>query len=424
MDSISLTAHYDSGLGTLSSYTQYRRDKTVEHFDSDITAAPLLYSVYPIYDNTLTQELNLASTQGGTFSLVTGLYFYRNLNVYNPYDTASGGRPLKEVFYTKNPSHSYAAYGDGTYEVVSRLFLTAGVRYTADRISEYFNLINVRTGSAKDSFTNWSPRGVLRYQITPNSNVYASFTEGYKSGALPAASFSTVALQPETIRAYEVGYKIASDAFQFETSAFHYDYRDLQVSTFKGFSSIDTNAARSTIYGADAHATAQIHQDLNLNLGIAFAHAVYDDYPNASGYVQNLNPASPSFGLFTSSLVGAAGNPFDASGNTLPRAPRFTANVGLSYSHRFSAGSLELDATDYYTTKVYFDPVNQFSQGAYSVLNLRATWSTADDRWAFSIYGTNVADAIYRNQVLPGSYGIRQTYGPPAQFGVSAALRL
>jgi iron complex outermembrane receptor protein len=96
----------------------------------------------------------------------------------------------------------------------------------------------------------------------------------------------------------------------------------------------------------------------------------------------------------------------------------------LSYSHRFSAGGLELDANDYYTTKVYFDPVNQFSQGAYSILNLRATWSTPDDRWAFSVYGTNVADEIYRNQVLPGSYGIRQTYGPPAQFGVSAVLRL
>jgi iron complex outermembrane receptor protein len=424
MDSISLTAHYDSSVGVLSSYTQYRYDKTVEHFDSDITAAPILYSVYPIYDNTLTQELNLASTPGGALSWVTGLYFYRNLNVYNPYDTASEGKPLKETFNTKNPSHSYAAYADGTYEVLSRLFFTAGVRYTRDRISEYFNLINVRTGSAQDSFTNWSPRGVLRYQISDNSNVYASFTEGYKSGALPAASFSTVPLQPETIHAYEIGYKIAASAFQFETSAFHYDYKNLQVSTFEGFSSIDTNAAQSTIYGADAHLATQIYRDLNINVGVAFAHAVYDDYPNASGYVQNLDPASPSYGLFTSSLVGAAGNTFNASGNTLPRAPRFMANVGLSYSHHFSMGSIELDANDYYTTKVYFDPVNQFSQGPYSVVNLRATWLTPDDRWAFSVYGTNVTDAIYRNQVLPGSYGIRQTYGPPAQFGVSVALHL
>jgi iron complex outermembrane recepter protein len=423
-DSISLTAHYDSAVGTLSSYTQYRYDKAVEHFDSDITAAPLLYSVYPIYDNTFTQELNLASTPGGPFSWVTGLYLYRNLNVYNPYDTASAGRPLKEVFSTENPSHSYAAYADGTYEVLSRLFLTAGVRYTEDRISEYFNLIHVRTGSAEDSFRNWSPRGVLRYQLTPSSNVYASFTEGYKSGALPAASFSTVPLKPESIRAYEVGYKITAGALQFEASAFHYNYTNLQVSTFQGFSSIDTNAAQSTIYGADAHVRAQIHRDLTLNLGGSFVHAVYDDYPNASGYVQNLNKASPAYGLFTSALVGATGNPFDATGNTLPRAPRFTSSIGLSYSHRFSVGGLELDANDYYTTKVYFDPVNQFSQGAYSVLNLRGTWWTPDNRWAFSVYGTNVANEIYRDQVLPGSYGIRQTYGPPAQFGGSVTLHL
>lgn len=423
-DSISLTAHYDTAVGTLSSYTQYRYDKAVEHLDSDITAAPLLYSVYPIYDNTFTQELNLTSTPGGRLSWVGGLYFYRNLDVYNPYDTASAGKPLKQVFSTENPSHSYAAYADATYELVNRLFFTAGVRYTEDRISEYFNLIHVRTGSAKDTFTNRSPRVVLRYQLTPDSNVYASFTEGYKSGALPASTFSTVPLQPETIRAYEVGYKLSAGVFQFETSAFHYDYDDLQVSTFKGFSAVDTNAARSTIYGGDAHLAAQVHRYLTFNLGVAYAHAVYDDYPNASGYVQNLNPASPAYGLFTSSVVGAAGNIFDASGNTLPRAPRFTANIGLSYRHQYSVGGLELDATDYYTTRVYFDPVNQFSQGAYNVLNLRATWSIPGDRWQFSVYGTNVADEKYRDQVLPGSYGIRQTYGPPAQFGGSITLHL
>jgi iron complex outermembrane receptor protein len=85
---------------------------------------------------------------------------------------------------------------------------------------------------------------------------------------------------------------------------------------------------------------------------------------------------------------------------------------------------LELSATDYYTTRVYFDPINQFSQGAYSIVNLRATWSMPDQRWAFSLYGTNVTNEAYRNQVLPTSYAIKQSYGPPVQVGGSVIFRM
>jgi iron complex outermembrane receptor protein len=424
VNSISLTARYDISIGTLSSYTQYRHDEAFEDFDSDVTAATVSRAIYAVYDNTFTEELNLASHRGAPFSWVAGLYFYRNDNVYNPYNVSLAGRPITEVFYTDNPSKSYAGYADATYAVVSHLFLTAGLRFTEDRISEHFNLLHVRTGSAADTFSNWSPRGVLRYELNDRSNVYGSYTAGYKSGALPSASFSTVPLRPENIHAYEIGYKYSGKTLQFETSAYYYDYKNLQVSAFTGFSSVDTNAAKSTIYGTDAHLTAQLTHELALNVGAAYGHAVYDDYPNASGYVQNLNPASSGYGLFNSSLVGSTGNTFNASGNTLPRAPRFTANVGLNYNHRFRGGMLELSATDYYTTRVYFDPINQFSQGAYSIVNLRATWSMPDQRWAFSLYGTNVTNEAYRNQVLPTSYAIKQSYGPPVQVGGSVIFRM
>jgi iron complex outermembrane receptor protein len=422
VNSESITAHLDLSFATLSSYSQYREDKAYQNFDSDVTSAPIFTSFYFIYDDTFTQEINLTSNQGSKLAWVTGLYFYRNDNVYNPYDSARNGHPETETFDTNNLSQSYAAYADGTYEIADHLFFTAGLRYTYDKVFEYFNLIHVKMRNAEDDFRNWSPRAVLRYQLNDQSNVYLSYTQGYKAGALPAASFSTVPLQPETIDAYEIGYKFSDQTFQFETSAYYYDYKNLQVSAFTGFSSIDTNAAKSTIYGADASFKAQLTRELRLDLGVAYTHAVYDNYRDASGYVQNLNPASPTYGYFNSSTVGSSGALFNATGNTLPRAPRFTSTVGLDYTHRFANGFIDLTAIDYFTTKVYFDPVNQFSQDAYSVLNLRATWSAPDSRWAVSLYATNVTNSAYRDQVLPGSFAIKQTYGAPAQYGGSVTL--
>ena len=418
-----LTAHLDVTIATVSSYTQYREDKALEAFDSDVTAAPIFGSAYTVYDDTFTQELNVVSKPGGRGSWVAGLYFYRNDNVYNPYSAERGTAPLSEIFNTNSLSLSYAAYADGTYEILDHLFLTAGLRYTEDRIFENFDLIKVKTGNAEDNFFNLSPRGVLRYQLNDRSNVYASYTQGYKAGALSAASFNTTPLQPEKIDAYEVGYKFSGSRLKVETSAYYYDYRNLQVSAFTGFAQVDTNAAKSTIYGADAHATFEVTREWLLDIGGAYTHAVYDNYKDASGYVQNLNPATPTYGLFNSSTVGSTGTLLNATGNTLPRAPRFTSSVAVDYSHHFAAGRLDVTATDYYTTKVYFDPVNQFSQNAYTIVNLKATWAMHDDRWAISLYGTNVTNSAYRNQVLPGSYAIKQTYGPPVQVGGSVTYR-
>ena len=57
----------------------------------------------------------------------------------------------------------------------------------------------------------------------------------------------------------------------------------------------------------------------------------------------------------------------------------------------------------------------------HTLLNLRATFTTPDDTWAFSVYGTNVTDSKYRNQVLPGTFAIQQTYGEPAAGSADVA---
>ncbi len=63
--------------------------------------------------------------------------------------------------------------------------------------------------------TKTTPRAVLRYALTDNSSVYASFAEGYKAAILDVGgscqdSFDNYMcnnVNPEDVHAYEVGYK-------------------------------------------------------------------------------------------------------------------------------------------------------------------------------------------------------------------------
>src|SRR3546814_6938558 len=82
----------------------------------------------------------------------------------------------------------------------------------------------------------FDPRVVATYKFSPDASIYASFSTGFKSGGFQYVPFSAaqanVLFQPEDITTYEVGFKSEwlDRRLRFNVAAFHYDYKDLQVS--------------------------------------------------------------------------------------------------------------------------------------------------------------------------------------------------
>jgi len=74
---------------------------------------------------------------------------------------------------------SYAGFLDGTYEVMPKLFVTAGARYSHDVVEDaYYNsaftaAVNPVPGISSNKTT---PRVVVRYKPTDRSSIYASFS--------------------------------------------------------------------------------------------------------------------------------------------------------------------------------------------------------------------------------------------------------
>lgn len=411
-DGLYLKGDINFGWATLASLTSVAREGVFNQLDMDASSAPLERTGWDIHEKTFTQEFDLTSSQSGPFQWVGGLYYYNDNDYYtNFYVSLFGGTPFTAFAYAGQRTSSAAAFLDGTYNIWDNLFLTVGARYSYDHITENF-IAGSSSPDVKNSsdFNSIKPRAVVRYQLTPDSNVYFSYSQGYKAGVYNVFGAATTPVSPENITAYELGYKLSTSDWTFNAAAFYYDYKDLQINTYVAYTSELLNAANSEIYGLDASLTKRLTDELSLNASAALTHARYLNFPDDPAYTW-----SPTAGVQTGTING--------NGYQMQRVPEFQTNVGLNYVRSLEQGTLELLADYSYQTRVFFDPADVTQQPAYGLLNLRASWTAPSDKWTFSVFGNNVTNQSYITQVLPVAFAFNQSYGAPATVGAEIQFR-
>ena len=252
---------------------------------------------------------------------------------------------------------------------------------------------------------------MARYNLDDASNVYASFSQGFKAGIWHLGGTSDNAGPARNHQRVRGGLQVRLAWPLGLLSAFYYDWKNIQVSNLieVGGSPENniTNAADSHIYGAEVQTKYDITQNFEANLGAAYTHARYVTFQGAPAYNQCLVPAcGAGFGLFLVSGV-------DASGNALPHAPDFTSTLGLRYITDLAAGKLGFSGNLYYTSKFYFDSPNQFSQGGYATLTLRSDWTDPSKRYTFAVYADNVTNRHYYTQVNESEGAIAGVWSRP-----------
>lgn len=426
-DVVQLTAKTELSFASLTSYTQYRRERTDNEMDFDFSSLPVFHYLYDVNDDIFTQEFLLSSNGDSDLQWTTGLFLFANENEYVNNQGSFGGGPFSLNGGSGTDTRSVAVFGDLTYALTENLFLTGGLRFSYDETKDAYltlgvapngQLIQSDVESIDD--TKVTPRVVLRYSATDNSSLYVSYTEGYKSGLLNVGGATLVGIEvePEELQAYEIGYKYSTQQLTFDVAAYYYDYQDLQVATFDGPNSLIENAASSRVYGLDAQLRWALTEQLSVNLGGAYVNAKYEDFDRSQAWTQCLDfvACGASFGTFEPSYV-------DASGNEMQRSPEFTANLGVVYTTGLAEGWLSLSGTLYHTAEFYFDSSEQYQQDGYELLSLRAEWTDPSDRYTVALFADNVTDEEYRSQVLPQQMGALSMWGTPATFGVSFNAR-
>jgi len=427
-----LTAKYDFGLGTLTSYTQYRAEdgETFESLDYE-TFRFLNLNIH-VMDHTFTQELLVNSKPGSRLQWTGGIFVFNNRDIW-PTDGqgafAQAPGPLLPLHFlagSATTNRSFAGYFNLTYQLAPKWFLTGGFRYTHDEQSDgyYHSAATPLFHYPTLSSNRGTPRVVVRYQINPQSSTYVSFSTGYKAAIYNVGGGQTSAVLPENLKAYEVGYKFSGPKVTADVASYFYDYKNLQVETYATVNnvpiSIINNAANARVWGFDGSLNYAVDSSLRFDLGMNYSHATYTSYLAAPTNPECLSLAAcgAAFGVYLNGFT-------NASGFEMLRAPRFTGNFGPTYTAQLPGGSsLALSANYYYTAGFYFDPANQFRQGPYGTLGVRAEWTSASGQWSAALYGDNVTDKRYETQVLANAPGIGAAWNSPGIVGVSFSYRM
>lgn len=427
-DVFQLTGKFDFDFADLTSYTQYRDEVGTSYTDLDQSALDLLYTLIPVHDKTFTQELLLTSKPGGRLQWTAGLFYFNYTDTFEndrgPV-TGAANKQFDPIYYqivTHARTQSIAAYVDATYQVADDLYLTAGARYSHDRFDRVTAQFPPAPAYDQPSVTRSrvTPRAVLRYEINPSSSIYASYTNGYKAPLTDVVNGNIV--NPETMDAFEVGFKHSAAGLTFNLAAWYYKYKDLQVSIYENGLSRVLNAANAKIYGIEGDVNYKVTRDFEIGASAAWLHAEYNSFPTGAKY--NLcSTVQPIEQCAASGFDGYVYTPFDASGGTMQRAPTFTASANASYGFDLGDGRARISGTYYHTSKFYFDLAEQFYEDGYDLVGLRAEWTDPSDRFTAAVYGDNLLNQKYYSQVVARSTGVGTIWGAPATWGLSLTYR-
>lgn len=426
-----LTIKSDLDFANFTSYTQYRSESGTHTYDFDLSSMPLNSYIFTTTDEVITQEFLLSSAQDGPLQWTTGMFYLSDKTTYPRNLSSVSGGPFIITQGSGVKATSIALFADITYAVMNNLYWTVGARYSKDKSTDahyYTGAGNARVKVPIDDLddSNVTPRTALRYEPNDHSSIYISYSEGIKSsilnvGAGSLANTFDIEVEPEEIKSYELGYKYNQGSLMFDVTAFYYEYTNLQVAGYIGYSTIIENAAESNISGLEAQTRYAFNEKFEANFGIAVLDAEYDKFERSQYRYQCIT--SPIFGFCPDGVFyGQYGTKFgDASGKDMLRSPEVTATLGANYRTPLGGGQLGLSGNLYYTSSFFFDSHERYKEEGYQLLSLRAEWTDPSEVYTFAVYGDNLTDEEYRTQVLPQFYGPLVTWGSPRTYGVSIA---
>ena len=437
-ENLTATLRYDFDAFSLVSVTAY----TGYEYKNNIPASWVanLDTAAKRYDeehSQFSQELRLESSAGDSFDYILGL-FYQTEEIdhlqYFDFDTTQAiadGFPLppfvgRQTFDLEQDTDSFAAFGQLTWHLTDRLRATAGVRYTSDEKDLDYSQQTTGalpfpsytvTDSRDDS--DVTPSFNLQYDLWDDGMVYASYSEGFKSGGFDFESGAQ--FEEETVEAWEAGIKsrLAGGSIELNAAVFRSEFSDLQVAAWNGTAFVTSNAAEAITQGVEIDGRWQISEHWLLSGAIGFLDAEYDSFPAAVCTAGQQNQWAADTGLPPGTCTQ------DLSGEDLQFSPEWAGSFSLEYRRELGGdlhftGILSADFTDDYYSALDLEPLSL--QDAYTKLNARLQLASHAG-WSVALVGKNLTDeetSTWVNDVPFFRGAMFATTDPSRSIGIQA----
>lgn len=320
-------------------------------------------------------------------------------NFFNP------GQSSIAHFTFHNDLKQTAAFGELSWNILSKLTLTGGVRaYDYKRTTHARNEGALTAGgfqiidrSSKASGTTF--RGNLSYKPISDALLYASFAQGFRLGAPKNGVSTTVCdtnddgivdgsnvpveatrqTKSDTVDSYELGGKalILDRRLQIDAAVYRIDWTSLPVYRFFqcGQNAL-LNAGKARSEGVELQISAFVTPALRIDAGASTVDARF------------LTDETLSFGA--------------PPGTQLAGSPDFNANLGMEYGFDLRGHAVSLRADGIYVGSFYGDPAKSASTRAGDYVKL--------DLSARTTFGNLNVDLFARNVLNADDYTFRFIY--------------
>ena len=443
----SVTLEWAAPAFTLTAVSAYERNHSSINEDTDVSPLDVVHGAYDASPHQFSQEIRLASQDAARLRWLAGLYYFREvfeggvhfaLPGFGPsFFSGVSGVPEGLGQRSHMGTRSYAAFGSVDFKLGERAKLSVGLRATHEskdvRYGAYITDVSSvapSTFDGKDDVTrlaffqtidfrqhrdwnNLSGRVSFDYKFADEVMGYVSVARGFNSGNFNGGAFldSTEAslVNPELLKSYEVGVKSQFNEGKLRLNAdlYYYDFTDQQVFVLASgagglpFQQL-SNAAASSLYGAEVEMAWRPVAPLMLQAGLGLGHSKFDKFDSPLG-----------------------GN---LSGKELPSAPKTNFNLLARYTVPVPGGNLSIQADTKYNSHQFFSVNNDplLAQGAYWLSNARLSYVTAGERFTVTLWGRNLGDKQYLNGAYDlAAFGFDQLVPADQRtYGLSIALRV
>lgn len=394
----------------------------------DFDNTPLdIFDVPAFYDDENNSHELQASYNGEGYSIVGGLYLYDGESCGHfdailgflgraAYGASLGATGLTREVTGCNNSESSAIYLQSSIDLSEKLSLTLGARYTKEDKEAYVNngiaFSNVYPSSGwidgytrdpsitfpqvlgedtngdgtldapkKADWSQFSPRVGLEYQMDKDTMIFASYSQGFKSGTFnPRATLNEMAANPEIVDTIEFGIKKDwNDELRTNVTLFSIDHKDRQYITITPDANDLTvlnqnlgNIKGSTGDGVEAEVTWAATDDLRIDFSFGYIDSEIEDDPTV---------AVP--------LVG------------ISNTPKYTMNLAANYTLDTDIGYFVFSGGYYYRDEyLLFEDSDMLTQDGYGNVNASITWESTEGNWYGGLHGKNLTD----EEVMVGGY--------------------
>ena len=266
----------------------------------------------------------------------------------------------------------------------------------------------------------------LDYKPVDDVLLYANVAKGYKAGSYPTLSASLFSqylpVVQESVQSYEAGFKatLLDRTLQLNGAVFYYDYTNKQLrSKFvdPNFGILDVlqNIPKSDVKGFEIEMSIRPTQGLVINNTFTYLDATIKEFTG----------------------INSGGISANFAGANVPYTPKYQFGSNIDYefpvSHSLNAflgTSLNFRSKTVATIGGETNPAGVtspvttvFGIDDYVLIDLRAGVAAADDSWRVSVWGKNVGNEYYWNNVVAAFDTIQRYAGKPATYGVSVSFR-